>query len=400
VSLLIFQLLASKRFQFQEKAIKFNHKFSQDSYFVCIQANSSRFKRMLSNLVNNAVGAYADEKGEVTCELKTEDDRVIVSVCDQGKGIPPDVLKKIKAGIKVTSGKEDGHGIGLTQVRDTVALFHGELDINSTLGKGTEIWLSFPKTKTALWLADSITVNVDDTVVVLDDEQSMHHAWKEYFKQHDCYRQLEQKPVHFTQGQEAVDYINNVPDKDKLFLLTDYELLKQRLNGVEVIKRTGLKRVIVVTSYHDDKNLRQYILDTGIRLLPKQLVSQVPIILTAATESAKAQHKARVVILDDERNFTNAFLLYFDEPKRPVDAYNQPSDLLDKLSGYSKSTQFYLDHNLSGGMTGLDIAHQLYAAGYSRLFLLSGGDFDQSSLPAYVSFIAKNDMASIESSLA
>jgi glucose-6-phosphate-specific signal transduction histidine kinase len=213
----------------------------------------------------------------VVLTLATKDNQLFISIQDQGKGIKPDVLEKIRQGIQVTSGKKNGQGIGLTQVRDTLALYQGKLAIDSALGKGTAIQLRFAKDKLAPWLADSITINEADTLVVLDDEPSMHQAWQAYFKQSDAYEHFREHSVHFTQGQEAVDYINASADKDKLVLLTDYELLKQPLNGVDVIKGTGLKRVTVVTSHYDDKLLRQYINDAGIKILPKQLAHQAPL---------------------------------------------------------------------------------------------------------------------------
>jgi glucose-6-phosphate-specific signal transduction histidine kinase len=215
--------------------------------------------------------------GEVICQLKTQQGQVIITIKDQGKGIAPKVLDKIQQGIQVTSDKKNGQGIGLTQVRDTLALYSGKLTIDSALGKGTTIQLRFAKDTLAPWLADSITINEADTLVVLDDEPSMHQAWQAYFKQSDAYEHFREHSVHFTQGQEAVDYINASADKDKLVLLTDYELLKQPLNGVDVIKGTGLKRVTVVTSHYDDKLLRQYINDAGIKILPKQLAHQAPL---------------------------------------------------------------------------------------------------------------------------
>jgi PAS domain S-box-containing protein len=277
VSLLAMQVIAAKRFQFQNSSVRFKLAINEQSYFSCIRINATRFKRTLSNLINNAVASYEDQVGEVICQLKTQQGQVIITIKDQGKGIAPKVLDKIQQGIQVTSDKKNGQGIGLTQVRDTLALYSGKLTIDSALGKGTTIQLRFAKDTLAPWLADNITINAEDTLVVLDDEPSMHQAWQAYFKQSDAYEHFREHTVHFTQGQEAVDYINASADKDKLVLLTDYELVKQPLNGVDVIKQTGIKRTIVVTSHYDDKQLRDYILGKNIKILSKQLAWQVPI---------------------------------------------------------------------------------------------------------------------------
>jgi signal transduction histidine kinase/CheY-like chemotaxis protein len=283
ISLLAMQVIAGKRFQFQDSPVKFRLEIDENSYFSCVQANSSRFKRMFSNLINNAVAAYEGRSGEVTCQLQTHEEQVIVKIKDQGKGIAPEVLDKINQGIQVTSGKQDGQGIGLTQVRDTLELFKGALAIDSAISQGTEMQLSFPLTSVAPWLADSISLNHDDILVIVDDDDSMHQAWQALLKQRGYYQHLYQNIHHFTQGQEAIDYLNGLTDKDKVVLLTDYELLNQPIDGIDVIKQTEINRSIVVTSHYDDKRLREYLDSTDVKILPKQLVHQVSINICLST---------------------------------------------------------------------------------------------------------------------
>jgi two-component sensor histidine kinase len=277
VSLLMMQVIASKRFQFQGSSIKFKLVIDEDSYFGCIQANASRFKRSLSNLINNAVASYENQVGEVTCQLRIEKDHMVVTVEDQGKGITTEVLEKINQGIQVTHGKEGGQGIGLTQVRDTLELFKGKMQIDSNLGQGTQVQLSFPISDLAPWLADSIKLKNEDVLVIVDDDDSMQQAWQAFFKQRNYGTYLSQNSKQFTEGKEAIRYINGLVNKDQVVLLTDYELLNQPVDGIDIIKQTGIKRTIVVTSHYDDKPLRQYVNESGIKILPKPLVHQVPL---------------------------------------------------------------------------------------------------------------------------
>jgi hypothetical protein len=105
----------------------------------------------------------------------------------------------------------------------------------------------------------------------------MHQAWQALLKQRGHYQSICQNIHHFTQGQEAINYLNGLADKSRVILLTDYELLNQPVDGVDVIKQTGIKRAIMVTSHYDDKPLRKYIDSAGVKMLPKQLVHQVTI---------------------------------------------------------------------------------------------------------------------------
>ncbi|MCC2645566.1 MAG: hypothetical protein K0R94_1344, partial [Burkholderiales bacterium] len=72
-------------------------------------------------------------------------------------------------------------------------------------------------------------------------------------------------------------FINNLTDEEKksIFLLTDYELLKQNLNGLDIINKTKIERSILVTSYHNDREIRDYAINLGIKILPKELAFAV-----------------------------------------------------------------------------------------------------------------------------
>ncbi|MDR3253541.1 MAG: hypothetical protein LBT07_01075, partial [Endomicrobium sp.] len=51
------------------------------------------------------------------------------------------------------------------------------------------------------------------------------------------------------QGLEAVEYINSIQEKDKIFLLADYDLRNQDINGIDVIEKCSLqKQAVIVTS--------------------------------------------------------------------------------------------------------------------------------------------------------
>lgn len=85
----------------------------------------------LSNIINNAVEAFADSCGNVEVALLSIGDEVQLIVKDNGRGIPPEVLKKI--GEKgVTHGKEgttSGSGLGVYHARKTIESCDGVFEI-------------------------------------------------------------------------------------------------------------------------------------------------------------------------------------------------------------------------------------------------------------------------------
>ena len=393
VSLTLQQALTHKRYQYQQSPVSFTHHFANDAHFAAVLVDKSRLQRVVSNLMNNAVAAYEDQKGEVELALKVDKRHVVITVSDHGKGIPEDVLEKIRKKIGITSGKKGGHGIGLTQVQDTVEEFKGKFTIDSTVGQGTVAMLRFPKATTPSWLATSVTLKKDDRIVVLDDDDSIHVAWETHFKQ----LQLENHRSHFTNGQETIDHIDHAKDKKNIFLLTDYELLNQPLNGIQVIEKTSFQRAVVVTSHYNDAQVRAEANKLGVRILPKQLASEVPIRVGAGPTSSKLRiagtgSEVDLVILDDDKAFTDAFLMCFDQEDKHIDAYNDPYDLLNNVDNYAKNTIMCLDYDLSSDINGIDVAKRLHKLGYKRLHIVSGKTFDTGEVPDYSPLIKKTDI--------
>ena len=103
------------------------------------------FERMLSNLLNNAVEACSDIHGVVSINLDVTDKVIYLVIEDNGKGIPDNVLQQIRSGISVTSGKENGQGIGLTQIRDTISQINGKLIIKSKIGNGSKFIITIDR---------------------------------------------------------------------------------------------------------------------------------------------------------------------------------------------------------------------------------------------------------------
>ena len=274
VSLTILELLAAKRYQYREQLIEFNSVFEGDNKFVFINAGLTSFDRMLSNLINNAVDAFDDKVGKVIVAVTSNTQHVKIVITDNGKGMPPEVLEKIKNNIVVTHGKANGHGIGMTQICDTIKNNNGEIDIESKVGEGTKITLTFPAIAVPEWAATEISLHHGDVIVILDDDPAIHDIWDARFKAYTNVCSIK----HFTEGAEAINFINNLGvDKDKIVLLTDYELLKQNSNGLNVIAETGVPRSFLVTSHFANHEVLEMVKKAQVKMLSKSLVGEVEI---------------------------------------------------------------------------------------------------------------------------
>lgn len=111
-----------------------------------IMANALELKSILSNLVNNAAESYSGVSGKIEIILESNNDAVLISVKDYGVGIPKNYLELL-GNEQITFKGSGERGLGLVHAKKTILNWHGSLQIESELGKGTKIFIHLPKFK-------------------------------------------------------------------------------------------------------------------------------------------------------------------------------------------------------------------------------------------------------------
>ena len=114
--------------------------------------------RVVLNLINNAfyaVTSIPDEKRDenykplVVVGAKNLGDQVLISVKDNGPGIPKEIKDKIFQPFFTTKPTGKGTGLGLSLAYDIITQGHGgALELKTELGKGTEFLIYIPILKT------------------------------------------------------------------------------------------------------------------------------------------------------------------------------------------------------------------------------------------------------------
>jgi PAS domain S-box-containing protein len=113
-----------------------------------VDADSMRFKQVLTNLVGNAI-KFTQEGGRIQLAARQVDNQVRVEVRDNGPGIPPEQQQRIFEAffrLKETSSATEGTGLGLTITARLVELHGGKLGIESRPGEGACFYFSLPLT--------------------------------------------------------------------------------------------------------------------------------------------------------------------------------------------------------------------------------------------------------------
>ncbi len=112
-----------------------------------VEIDTDRFTQVLDNLMNNAI-KYSPDGGTVTCRLLETHNNVILSVSDQGLGIPradiPRIFDRFYRVDKARSRAQGGTGLGLAISREVVQLLGGRIWVDSREGRGSTFYISLP----------------------------------------------------------------------------------------------------------------------------------------------------------------------------------------------------------------------------------------------------------------
>jgi signal transduction histidine kinase len=115
-----------------------HHQLSLDTAPAWIEADPTRIEQIISNLLGNAL-KYTPPGGSIAVDVTGVGHSAVLTVRDNGIGIPPELLERVFDVFVQGSGALDraagGLGIGLALVRQLVLLHHGKVDAASP-GKG------------------------------------------------------------------------------------------------------------------------------------------------------------------------------------------------------------------------------------------------------------------------
>ncbi|MBN2043423.1 MAG: GAF domain-containing protein [Anaerolineales bacterium] len=131
----------------QQTGIKVEEYFERS--LPIIQADSGLIKRVVHNLIDNAI-KFTPDNGTLTLVVKTDpadDGQIILGVQDTGPGIPPDQLSNLFTKHFTTNGQKSrrrGTGLGLYFSKLAVAAHGGEIWAESGLGQGTNLLIRLP----------------------------------------------------------------------------------------------------------------------------------------------------------------------------------------------------------------------------------------------------------------
>ena len=106
-----------------------------------VEHDPNQINQVLLNLLLNAIQSM-NQPGTVHVSLENDDDSVLITVADEGKGIPAEHLPNIFRPFFTTKGH--GTGLGLSLARRIVESHGGHIDVTSEVGKGSQFGIRLP----------------------------------------------------------------------------------------------------------------------------------------------------------------------------------------------------------------------------------------------------------------
>ncbi len=164
----------------EQKQVNYHIQFPDNNIIGFI--DKDKFEKVLVNLLSNAFN-FTPANGTVSLQINTEENRLRVSIRDNGNGIPKKQLEKIFDRFHQVAPGSGGTGIGLSLTKELVQLHKGQISVSSEPGQGSTFRVSIPITKENYSPSEIYDFNggetpINDSSFLMEDEindEEMHN---------------------------------------------------------------------------------------------------------------------------------------------------------------------------------------------------------------------------------
>ena len=260
-----------------------------------VLADSDRIVQTLTNLIGNAI-KFSHAEGVVRLDTDEQDGEVVFTVTDHGRGIPEEMLDVIFERFQQVDSSDarqmGGTGLGLAISRGIVERHGGRIWAESTLGSGTTVHFSLPRSRRAQSGPDDEAPDAP-LLLVCDDDPATVELFSDMLRRHG-YRTL-----GVTDGGEAVDRV--VSEQPAALLL---DLRMPGTTGAQVLAElrggglTSHIPVIVVSGLSPEAE--PLVQDTQGWLIKP--VTEERLVETVAAALAASDLRGSVLLVEDDED--------------------------------------------------------------------------------------------------
>ncbi len=219
--------------------------------------------RMTQNLLVNARQAIGDGRGTIRIEITRRADHAVLSITDDGCGIPDDVRRRLFEPFFTTRRSASERGLGLTIVHRVVTELGGTVRVESTVGTGTTFTIELPAAEPSITEAirkseprrpaaaiptSSPKTETAGWILVVDDDDMVRSTTKALIES------LGHTVRDATGGKEALRLVAEFADAPPELVLTDLSM--PGMDGLELVaalRTSGYAgAAAVITGYGED----------------------------------------------------------------------------------------------------------------------------------------------------
>ncbi len=266
---IVSDIIGEKRSQYQNRhEIIISFETLENGLSSFSKVNGKELFRVISNLIDNAIEAIAGV-GSVNISVGQDSENIKISISDNGKGIPSQVLEKLGQRGN-TFGKTNGSGLGLFHAIETISSFGGKLEVVSKIGQGTTVSISLPKSEILSNFFDKISTDSTSKFVIVEDDPTIHETYKLLSKNIPI-------KLEFHDSPESLMNKNSL-DEDAFFLI-DFDFENSELNGINLIQKLNLQnRSVLVSGRWNDPEVALSCEYLGVKRFPKEMLGLLPIL--------------------------------------------------------------------------------------------------------------------------
>jgi signal transduction histidine kinase len=360
-------IVLEKKIEFSSlESVAINSEFDNHSYGLFSKLRRGALKRVISNLLNNGVDALQDKPGSVNIKLFSSGRMNIIEVIDTGSGIPEEFKKNIFS--KGFTSKTMGNGLGLSGAMEEVTSVGGRIDFESELGKGTVFRVSLPKSDPPSTFVKSLEIQNYSKIIILDDDLAFHEVWNQKFKL--SYSGIVES---FYSPKDLFSKYEVLPQNT--LLLTDFELLDDTFDGIDVIQkfaRTGDS--VLATARSEEINIQQRCAQEGIKLVSKAVINYLDI----------NSSPRNVVLIDDDKFIRISWMEHFKGRGVPFKSFSSIENFLKDAPAIEKESFIYIDSSLGNGIRGEIEGEKIHNLGFPNLYLATGYLKDDINKPHWI----------------
>ena len=255
--------------------IHFENELSDAVASACVPHIPFEMQALLGNIVNNSIDAHGPRSGYIKATAQDLGPEIEIVIEDDGPGIQPETAKKIFD--KGFSSKETGSGLGLFHAKQWIETWGGRIRVQSVPDKSTRIVISIPTKERRAWFLPRLKLSPADQILILDDQLTARHLWT---------LRLEEAGLlgnaHIMASAEEFFRLKDTLTANpavKIHCFFDFDLGGEK-TGMELLSEIpSASTRCLATGHFDQLHIRQNCEASGFYLLPKSLISDLPIVV-------------------------------------------------------------------------------------------------------------------------